>query len=306
MRASERDEAARRAFEVLPDAPVTLYWMHVVALAAGDLDQARARLQQAIAIHPRFVLGYVALGSLCWMRGETEPAARAFAVADAIGASWDGVAIGMWAQFQLATGRGQPNLAQLEAQALAMPYSRLPYHLGRIYLALRPDPARAVRFLRIASDCAPDEPETHELYGNALIAAQQFDSAAQAFRRAVELCPALGSSWDGLGFALRQTRDFAGAEAAYVEAVRLAPKNASARRGFGATLLERGQAARAVDELRAATELEPESGGAHYLLALALERAGRRDQALASAFRARGILTDDADVTALVKRLQGA
>jgi tetratricopeptide (TPR) repeat protein len=304
LRSDEEIEAARRAFELLPDAPLTLYWMHFVALLDGDAQKAHDYLQRALAVHASCLPARLALGGLYWMADRLDLAERELAAANEIGASWHGTAVGTYARFQLATGRGQPDLMLLEGQAQTMPYGGMPYQIGQIYLEHVGDAARAARFFRIACDCAPDAPETHERCGNALISAGQLDEAAVKLRRAVELCPALGSAWESLGVALRRQRDLAGSAAAYAEAIQRLPRSPTARRGYGATMLELGDSAAAIAQLEIATEIDPESSGGHFLLACALEQSNRSEDALAAALRARARKPDDRDAAALVERLQ--
>jgi tetratricopeptide (TPR) repeat protein len=309
LRTEEQNSSARRAFELLPDAPLTLYWMHAVALTdEADPRKARDYLRQAIAVHPRCVPAHVALGNLHLVAGQPELAAEEFATADKIGDSAYGEAAGAWARFRAAyDGYGEPDWATLESNALKIPYSGLPFHLGGIHLdAPRRDIPRAVRFLRLACECVPDGPVEHERCGDALLEAHKFDEAARRFRRAVELCPGLGTSWEGLGFALlkQERRDLAGAETAYERAVRLRPESAAARRGYGRTLLGRDEITGAITQLEAAIDLEPESGGAHTLMAVALDRADRSAEALTVALRARAKLPRDDDVAGLVAQLE--
>jgi tetratricopeptide (TPR) repeat protein len=65
LRVEEASDSARKAFQLLPDAPLTLYWMHFPAWTEErDPQKAHDYLRQAIAVHPRCVPAHVALGNL--------------------------------------------------------------------------------------------------------------------------------------------------------------------------------------------------------------------------------------------------
>lgn len=67
-----------------------------------------------------------------------------------------GHAQGMLAQFMAETGRGKLNWKLLENEALALLYGRLPYHLDRTFLETYKDYNRALKFLKVAVDHAPE------------------------------------------------------------------------------------------------------------------------------------------------------
>ena len=86
LRSDEQFTATRRAFELLPDAPLTLCWMHHAA-RIGDAEPQKAHdyLTRAIVIHPNCLPARLSLGGLYWMGGRLDLAESELAAADAIG-----------------------------------------------------------------------------------------------------------------------------------------------------------------------------------------------------------------------------
>ena len=106
--------------------------------AEGKPDEARAHLHRAITLNPDLVEAHIELGILAWKANDAVGARESFERAARL-APWDGKAIGTLAQFRAASGiaRGtvSVDLGALEDAAEAVPYARLPYYLGRLYVA---------------------------------------------------------------------------------------------------------------------------------------------------------------------------
>jgi len=84
-------------------------------------------------------------------------------------------------------------------------------------------------------------------------AAQDYESAAAAFRRAVALRPTYAEAWNGLGYALRQQGKYPESLQAYHEALRLRPDFPEALEYLGETYVKLGRlddARRTLDRLK--------------------------------------------------------
>ncbi|MGH2557552.1 MAG: tetratricopeptide repeat protein [Thermomicrobiales bacterium] len=299
-------DAATKAFDIDPASPMSHFWMHKVRLEENRVTDAAEHLDRALTTHRRYVEAQVALASLFWRLGELDEAEEWFASAALI-ASWDGQAIGMQAQFQASTGRGEPDFTQLEHDALAMPFGRLPFYLGRIYLSVTHDYDRAVRFLKTASDHGAEHVHTRRLLADAYVMNDQYAAASAEFQRVLDLAPHIVEAWIGLAFANLQAGRFPEAARAYAAAVARDSHDVNARHGYGVALLELGRTAEAVTELQKAADLAPQNGEALLALARALEAAGRRSDARDTGHQAADLLPPDHQGAAdLLARLAAA
>lgn len=82
-----------------------------------------------------------------------------------------------------------------------------------------------------------------------------------------------------LGEIARQQDQFPQAVEQFTQATKLDPNFADAFTGLGRSLLSEGHAAEAVAPLQRAAAIEPNNPTAHYYAAMALQRAGRRQEA---------------------------
>src|SRR5215472_15614111 len=125
-------------------------------------------------------------------------------------------------------------------------------HLLGVALARTSQLGEAREALAAAARLQPDNPYIQLNFGNALTELGHDAEAAAAFERAVTLKADFAPAWHARGRAQLRLEDFEAAERSLAEAARLLPAN----------------------------------GGVHSDLGLALERLGRRDEALARFERA--------------------
>ena len=277
--------------------------MHNVLMYEGATERALGHLQQALKIHPRFFQAHIAMGSYYWETDRADQAQQWFESALEI-ASWNGKAMGMLAQFQAETGRGKPDLDVLEDEATTMPYSRLPFLLGRLLLATYRDYDRALRLLKLAVESTPEDVSARKLLGDTYIMLGEHAAAAREFSRVLDLAPHWDLAWIGLAYASLQAEDFDVAEQAYARAIELRPRQADLRHGYGVLLLERERTDEAIGQLQQAAELEPDNGEIFFSLAQALHEAERNDEARAAASKAQSLLPEDhEELSALLHEL---
>jgi tetratricopeptide (TPR) repeat protein len=297
-------ESSRRVWQLAPDTPRAHFQMHLVCLAEANVRSATEHLLRAIELHPQYADAHVALGNLRWLAQDLDRAQAELEQAVAM-APGDGRALGLLAHFQVATGRGQPDLEQLTLKARAMPYSGLPYQLGRLYLETVKDLARAERFLALALEQSPELVDARRMLADLYLRQGRNPEALALFRRIVELSPELGVAWNGLALGLAREGRTREALQAYAEAARLLPNEVSVFQGYGAALLQAGDVGHALPLLQRALALQPEAGHTLFLLATALEEAGQHTEALDMARKAYERLPQDENVRWLLERLQG-
>lgn len=297
-------EASRGVWQLAPDTPRAHFQMHLVCLAEANVRSATEHLQRAIEQHPEYADAHVALGNLRWLAQDLDRAQAELEQAVAL-APGDGRALGLLAHFQVATGRGQPELEQLALKARAMPYSGLSYQLGRLYLETLKDLARAERFLALALEQSPELVDARRMLADLYLRQGRNPEALALFRRIVELSPELGVAWNGLALGLAREGRTREALQAYAEAARLLPNEVSVFQGYGAALLQAGDVGHALPLLQRALALQPEAGHTLFLLATALEEAGQHAEALDMARKAYERLPQDENVHWLLERLRG-
>jgi len=100
--------------------------------------------------------------------------------------------------------------------------------LGFVELALGNRP-QAIENFRIAASLRPDYPEAHANYGAILADADDFAGAAQELEQAVKYAPGSAGAWLDLGNARRGLQEFERSEAAYRKALELDPAMNDAR-----------------------------------------------------------------------------
>jgi serine/threonine-protein kinase len=175
---------------------------------------------------------------------------------------------------------------------------------------------RAVAAARAAIRFRPDDAAAHFNLGFALLCQEKFDGAIAEFGTAIQLKRNDAAAHDNLGIALAKQgrrdeaiaefriairlepdfadahynlgvflcdvkRDYTGAEAEFRAAIRLGPDKAAAHYCLGNALEKQGKRDEAITEYRAAIRLEPNHPQAHNNLGTALEARGERDEAVA-------------------------
>ena len=203
---------------------------------AGRLDEAIARLQEAMRDRPHDPVVYSDLGTVCLMANRIVSAVDCFEKA-----------IGLCPQFATA----HYNLgAALERQGL---------------------PLEAARALRQAIAFAPSMGAAYSRLGNLLQTAGEHDEALACFRRAADLSADPGERELEEAKLLLANGQTADAEPKLRRVIEHDPANSLAQTMLGISLSELGQFDEAVERLRHATRLDPQRVAAWYHLAVMSE-----------------------------------
>lgn len=113
---------------------------------------------------------------------------------------------------------------------------------------------------------------------NALTPATR-DDAQREFEEELKINPRNAGAEYVLGEMARQAGDWARAAGHFANAARLNPAFADAHIGLGRSLISERKYEEAIKPLEEAVKLQPENPAAHYHLAIAYSRAGRKEQA---------------------------
>ncbi len=156
--------------------------------------------------------------------------------------------------------------------------------VGRVeILQLKGDMPAALAAAKPLAEAPDNDPESAELYGNMLLAADRPLEAAAAYERARDR---LGdkAGWDiwlQLGSAYEKGGKWSQAKAAFEQAITLSPDQAVALNYYGYAMIERGEdLPRAVTMLEKAHSLAPDQPSIADSLAWAYFRSGDAERAL--------------------------
>lgn len=268
----------REALERQPGYPEAQYNLGTALRLQGKPAEAVDYLRQSLLTQPRNVDAHYALGLALDSLGRPDEAVRELEAAL----------------------RLNPDLALAH------------YSLGRLLAALgRLD--EAVDHFRAALATAPDDPEAHCNLALALQLRGKSDQALQHYHEALRIKPDHAEGHNGLGVLLAQSGRAADALAHFLEAARLKPDwlpPANAAAWIMATCPD--AAVRRSDEAvrlaeRAADLSKYQEAGVLDTLAAAYASAGRFDEAVATAEKARSEASanhEDALVTQIAQRLE--
>jgi tetratricopeptide (TPR) repeat protein len=189
--------------------------------------------------------------------------------------------------------RSADALAELDRLTGAARRAEALYLKGVIH-ARRGEAVAAVRALREAVDARPQDVETCEALGAALLQGDDANGAVRVLGRCVTIAPERAAPRFVLARALRRAGREAEADRA-LDAARERQRQASAARESvtwtwaGMTAAAAGESERAVSLLTRAVSVDPSNAGAHYQLGQALSRMGRARDAQAAFDRARAL-----------------
>lgn len=142
--------------------------------------------------------------------------------------------------------------------------------------------AEAERAYRKALEINPALADAWNSLGHYLIRMSRNAEAEEALRQAVKYRPNFAPSWIALGDVVSQRGDKAGAKEAYEKATMADPKNAGGWFGLGLARRELGDYANAVTAMEKAVRLVPPKSAGWALLGEMQFRTGQRDAAFKS------------------------
>ncbi|MGA8148819.1 MAG: tetratricopeptide repeat protein [Gallionellaceae bacterium] len=260
----------------------------------GNLDEAAACYQHAIACDPRYAEAYNNLGFVYQAQGNLEGAVALYRKAVTFNPDL------LTALLNL--GFGLMNLGQADAaeESLRRVIALAPEHVAALHslgviVAQRGEFLHAETLLRQALELQPGYAQAHFNLGNLFMQAKRLPEAEASYRRALELKPDYADAFNNLGYLLVEVKRLPEAEACYRRALELKPDYAEAHNNLGNLLMEAKRLPEAEASYRRALELKPDYAKAHNNMGTLLLRAKRLPEAEASYRRALELQTDFAD-----------
>lgn len=179
----------------------------------------------------------------------------------------------------LAVFRLSEAMAILEGWSRDYPSDPQPLVVRGMYFSQRQAWAQAAAEFEKALGLAPRRDDVRVHWAEALRNLHRLDQAREQFERASRTITDSPAVWVGLGRCLMESGRMTEARQAFEEALRISPKSWEAQFWTGKLLANEGDHARAVPILETAYRERPFEPDVRYSLALALQAAGRTDEA---------------------------
>ena len=275
--------AFEHALRLAPNDVATLVWLGKMHLDSGESGQADARFSQALSAQPGTVAALYGSGQAALAQKNYTRAAERF---EQVLAADPRASI---AHYPLAIAyRALGETAKAEAHLKQQ---------GKTEVG-PPDPRMAELRNLLAGSAA------EEARGMRAAEGGDFKTAAEHFRKGVDLAPDSISLRYNLARALSLTGDLAGAKAAFEETIRRAPGDVNARLALGELSGRMGDFEGALTQYREVLALDAKSADAQFGFAGALVGLGRRQEALASLAESARLFPDDQRFSQALARLR--
>jgi len=239
------------------------------ALDRGDLEQARMELLQLVAETPGSAQAHLRLGKILQLQGRLDESETCFRRALALDPDFVDALIG----------------------------------LGSIEAA-KGDPQSALKRFETAVEIEPQDAEAHFACAGVLESMGRTDEALAAYFRTLEFNPLHPEVTQRIGAIQLARKQPDQALARLDQAVDLAPESGEARLLRGRAHLMLGHIPQSVADFRAAAQYLPNRPDVHYHLALALDAAHQRDDAMKAVDQALRLAPNDVDARGLSQRLR--
>lgn len=273
-RLDEAIAAFRHALRVDPAYAPAHFHLGLALERSGRPRDALAPYQEALRLQPDLFEARFGLSSVCAQLGDLDGAIALLrqvvaAMPDAAEPRYN-LGLHLWNRYKRSTG-----------------------------LRRSEDLDAAVEEIAVAARLAPMRPDTHAALGQLLADRQQLDAAAASLRKAVALSPDnAGFAYD-LGLVLRSLGDLDSAESLFRDVLRRSPRHGHARRALGLVLRQKGDLTGAAVELQAAVALMPDDAQAQHLLGSVLLKTNR-EAALAALYRAAELDPDSTETRVML------
>jgi tetratricopeptide (TPR) repeat protein len=278
----------QKALELNPRFSLAHYHLALAYYRTGQTREAVAHYQEALRLKPDFSDAKYGLSEVCSKLGDRAGAIRLLrelinADPNSVEARYS-LALELWRGYSESTGlRNKQDLEEavqhLQAARQLQPQQpQVLFALGEI-LAEKEDLSGAVEALAKAVELAPHNPEFHYNYALALRMKGDTETAEREVRETLRLNPKHVLARRTLGLLLRQKGDFQSALTELRAGATERPDDAEIRHTLGTVLLRLDDLNGAIEELRQATRLNPYLSEAYLILAQALQKAGRGDEA---------------------------
>lgn len=270
-----------RLCQLSPHDPGAWHMLGVVYGTLGDLENAVRCARQATILAPSAASGYRNLGHFLFQLGCVDEAESIFRQAVSLSGdnAQDHSNLGA---VLAALGRHEEAIPCYErAITLNAADPTMYFNLAASFHALGRWPD-AARHYEHASRLAPAEPRYLAGLATALRASDQDEQALAVWSRLLQRDPNNIGALRNIGAIYHQYGQLAAAAQSYARAVEAAPEDVVPMMDLGLTYLDLGNTHKALKCFEDILSRDPDNAEAHYNQALALERSGLLDEALAA------------------------
>ena len=243
------------------------------ASAEGRMDDAVAKVKEALAADPEIVEAYMLLGNFLKKAKRPDEAIAAYREALARDPEHQGALFSLAVAYKDQGRLEQARLGFERARELDPRNGKVLWQLADLLMRMG-EPAKAEAVIKDALARKVDEHRFLLKLGESYIEAKRYDEAERALRSALEKKPKLQAAWFNLGLVYEEKGETDKALAAYE--AELAQNDKAYRAAFNlAKLLQKaGRQQEAVARFRKAVEIEPAFGTGQLYLAKALLDVG--------------------------------
>ncbi len=242
---------------------------------ANDFDTAKLTLDRILTGDPANALANRAMVELQLRRNDPD---AALVAADKAVAANAILGLQLRAEVLRKTNRIAAAITEMRAGLVQYPVSALAQQAFRLLMeAKKEDDAKALLQAWLVDH--PDDPEALQLLSTAQILARDYDDAAVYLERAFSLLPNNPVVLNNLAW-VRYELKRPGALAVARRAYRLAPNSAAIADTLGWILVQEGEIEEAIKLLYTAADAAPKLGDIVYHLAFALNKAGKKADAV--------------------------
>jgi tetratricopeptide (TPR) repeat protein len=283
----------RQILQALPDHPVCLHMLGVIAHQTGKHESAVELISKALAGAPDYAEAHNNLGNVFKALGRQEDAIASFEKTVALEPGFAESHLNLGTELQNADRPEDAVASYRNALASKPDYAEAHYNLGIAFKEMgRLDDS--IASYREAVAINPDFAEAHNNLGNALRQLGRLDEALASYDRALAINPKIAEIHYNLGNVLKDLDRLEDAVPRFQKAVDINPEHAAAWNNLGNACQALGRLDDAVDCFRKAVALKPGLSDAYRKLANIKKFTGQDADILAMEKAFAGPDADDA------------
>jgi tetratricopeptide (TPR) repeat protein len=276
-RIAEAEQAVKKGLQYTSDSPIGHYYLGRISLEAGNIEQALANFDRAIAVNPAFEPAYLAQASIYESRQEKD---KAIAVLkkylDQVNPRNRDIRQHL-VQLYIATKDYAGGLAELEKMLEENPGDLDAQLRMALIYGEKKEFAKAISRLTDILKSKPAELKVRDYLGYLYEETKDFPKAMETYRYNIHLDPRFSDSHMHLGVLLYRLKQFPEAVTHLDEAVRLMPKQPEPHIVLGLAHLQSDQFEKASQAFEEGIKHHPKNADLHFNLGTAYDKLNRFD-----------------------------
>ena len=277
-RIPEAEQAVKKGLQYTADSPVGHYYLGRISLEAGNVEQALANFDRAIAVNPAFEPAYLAQASIYESRQEKDKAITVLKkYLDQVNPRNRDIRQHL-VQLYIATKDYAGGLAELEKMLEENPGDLDAQLRMALIYGEKKEFAKAISRLTDILKSKPAELKVRDYLGYLYEETKDFPKAMETYRYNLHLDPRFSDSHMHLGVLLYRLKQFPEAVTHLDEAVRLMPKQPEPHIVLGLAHLQSDQFEKASQAFEEGIKHHPKNADLHFNLGTAYDKLNRFDE----------------------------